>query len=52
MYIFRFPFCIRKIFINLCVLVIVINYLKQRFVIHETLFTRVETNEYLSGLLV
>ena len=27
-------------------------YLKQRFVIHETLFTRVETNEYLSGLLV
>lgn len=52
MYIFRFPFVLGRLFINLCVLVIVINYLKQRFVIHETLFTRVETNEYLSGLLV
>ena len=47
-----FLFVLGKLFISLCVLVIVINYLKQRFVIHETLFTRVETNEYLSGLLV
>ena len=39
-------------FLHFLSVLIVINYLKQRFVIHETLFTRVETNEYLSGLLV